>query len=177
MIPTSTRGTIQLAKTAPEGGDATAVFIHKQTRSAGDYPALPDAEKAALDRVLAFGLSRGRSNEIAVQLLDGPRPRRLIVIGLGNQKVFSIECLREAGAAVAKAARKNRLKSVAVYPPAIPSSLPGVPGAPPQSDAPLAGIAALAQGLLVGSFQFEEYHGTMKKNGEKDEPKIGRAHV
>src|SRR5690348_7722853 len=104
MTPISTRGSIQLARTAPEGGDAVAVFIHKQTKPGGEYPGLPDAEKAALDRVLSSGLSRGRSNEITVQLLDGPRPRRLIVIGLGNEKVFSIECLREAGAAVAKAA-------------------------------------------------------------------------
>lgn len=169
MVPTSTRGSVQLAQDAPAHADAVAVFVHKQTRSGEDYPLLPAADRAALDRVLSSGLNRGRSNELTIQLLDGPKPRRLIVVGLGNQKVFSVECLREAGAAVAKAARKNRLKSVAIYPPELPEQLASVPGAPPVGPGPVVGLGALAEGLILGSFQFEEYRGTVKKNAEKEE--------
>jgi leucyl aminopeptidase len=169
MIPTSTRGSVQLTRAAPADADGIVVFAHKQTRSGSDYPLLPKAERAALDRVLSAELNRGRSNEVTIQLLDGPKPRRLIVVGLGNEKAFSIECLREAGAAAAKGARKNRLKSVAIYPPRIPASLAGLPGAPRISQGPVVSLGAFAQGLVLGSFDFEEYRGTVKKNADKGE--------
>ena len=130
---------------------------------------LPRAERASLDRVLSSGLNRGRSNDLTIQLLEGLKPRRLIIVGLGNENVFSVECLREAGAAVAKAARKNRLKSVAIYPPEIPDKLPSVPGASKVGPGHVVGLGAMAEGLILGSFDFEEYRGTVKKNAEKEE--------
>ena len=62
-----------------------------------------------------------------MQLVDG---RRLIVIGLGKCGKFSAECLREAGATLAKAARKSKLRRLALVVPKLPRTLPGVPDAP-----------------------------------------------
>ena len=167
MVPPSTRASVQVAKSAPAGADAAVVFVHKQTKPGSAYPSLPQQEREALDRLLSSGMVRGKSNDVTVQLLDGPRPRRLIVIGLGDRKQFSIECLREAGAALAKAAKKNRLKSMAVFPPDIPGMLPALPAAPTQVDAPIGGIAAMAEGILIGSFDYQEYRGAVRQSADE----------
>ena len=168
MIPTSTRATLQLSKAAPASAEAMAVFVHKQSKSGGGYPSLPDAERKALDALLASGVAGGKSNEVSIQLVDGPKPRRLMVIGLGDRERFSAACLREAGATVAKAARRHRLKSVAIFPPVVPQNLPPMPDAAAQEDGEEAGLAALVEGLLVGSFEYEEYHGTGKNPSDKE---------
>ena len=170
MIPTSTRATLDLSRTAPASAEAAAVFVHKQSKPGRDYSSLPEPERTALDALLASGAVRGKSNEVTIQLLEGPKARRLMVIGLGDEKKFSAECLREAGATVAKAARKQRIKSVAVFPPAIPANLPPVPDAPASELGAEDGLTALVEGLLVGSFEFEEYHGSGRKSGESDKP-------
>lgn len=170
MIPTSTRATLQVAKTAPANVEAIAVFVHKQSKSASPYPALPEAERAALDAMLSSGVVRGKSNDVTWQLVEGPKPRRLMVIGLGDEKRFSVQCLREAGAAVAKAARRQKVKSVAVFPPSIPATLRPLPDVEVSQEGPSAGLTALVEGLLVGSFEYEEYHGTGKSSGEVEKP-------
>jgi leucyl aminopeptidase len=171
MIPTSTRATVQLSKTPPVTTEAVAVFVHKQSKSAANYPSLSEPERAALDVLLSSEVVKGKSNEVTWQLVGGPKPRRLMVIGLGDEKRFSAQCLREAGAAVAKAARRQKLKSIAVVPPQIPATLPPVPDVKGSGDGVGDGVAALVEGLLVGSFEYEEYRGTGKdSSGEQEKP-------
>ena len=169
MIPTSTRASLQTSKSAPANTQATAVFVHKQRKADATYSALPEAEQRTLSRLISSGLIRGKSNEVTVQLIDGPKPKRLIVIGLGSEKQFSAECLREAGAALAKAARKQRIDSVAIYPPAMPEDLPPMPGVKSSPAGPIGGLTALSEGVLVGSFDYEEYRGTARKQAEKEQ--------
>jgi leucyl aminopeptidase len=168
MIPTSTRATLQLSRTAPAAAEAVAVFVHKQSKPGADYPSLPAPERAALDALMESGIVRGKSNEITWQLVDGPKPRRLIVVGLGDQERFSAQCLREAGATVAKAARKQRVKSIAIFPPIIPADLRPMPDAAALENGASAGLTALVEGALVGSFEYEEYHGAGKKSEETE---------
>src|SRR5947209_20572086 len=124
MVPTSTRVSVDVAASVPGGAEAVALFVHKQTKSGAAYPAAGESEQAALDALLNSGAVRGNSNEVTIHLLDGgKKPRRLIVIGLGDRSKFSAQCLREAGATLAKAARKQRIRSVALLPPHIPNSL------------------------------------------------------
>jgi leucyl aminopeptidase len=170
MIPTNTRATLQVAKAAPANVEAIAVFVHKQSKAAQTYPSLPDAERSALDALLASGVVRGKSNDVTWQLVQGPKPRRLMVIGLGDEKRFSVQCLREAGAAVAKAARRQKVKSVAVFPPTLPATLRPMPDVEGSEDGASAGLTALVEGLLVGSFEYEEYHGAGKSSGEQEKP-------
>lgn len=169
MIPTSTHATLQVAKAAPANVEAIAVFVHKRSKAA-EYPGLPEAERAALDALLASGVIRGKSNEITWQLIAGPKPRRLMAVGVGNDKQFSVNCLREAGAAVAKAARRHRVKSIAVFAPGIPEELPAMPDAEASRNGLNEGLTALAEGLLVGSFEYEEYRGTGKSAADQEKP-------
>src|SRR5439155_25479442 len=113
----------------------------------------------------------GKSNELSIHLLDPDSGRRLIVIGLGNRQKFSCECLREGAGTLAKAARKNKLKSVAVMLPGVPAMLPGMPGAAPAGEGAAAAADAIASGLLLGSFDFDLYRGTAtKRNNEQPKP-------
>src|SRR5579871_318555 len=168
MIPTSTRAAVQVSKSAA-GTDAVAVFVHKQSKAGEAYPSLPQSESDALGKLLSAGHVRGKSNEVIVQLVDGKTPVRLIVLGLGDREQFSAECLREAGAALAKTVRRHRMQSVAVYLPTIPEKLFVTPGA--GTARPQLGVEAFTQGLVVGSFDYQEYHGTVRKAGEKGNPK------
>jgi leucyl aminopeptidase len=165
MVPTSTRAVVQVSKTAPASVDAVAVFVHKDSGAADGYPSLPQAEREALARIVSSGIVRGKSNDVSVQLMDGRSGRRMVVVGLGNAEVFSAECLREAGATLAKAARKHRLQSVAIFLPGIPEKLPTMPGAGEVGQA--FGYEAFTQGLVVGSFDYQEYHGSVRKSAEK----------
>jgi leucyl aminopeptidase len=172
MIPTSTRASVQLSKNIPNDAEALAVFVHKKTGGELNYPGLPSAEATALKNLLSAGVVRGKSNEVVIQLLEGPKSKRLLVIGLGDPKKFSLETLREAGAALAKAARKQRLKSVAALPPMIPDDLPARAGSTTSSDGAASGIAALVEGVLVGGFDYTEYQGTASKSDENEPPAV-----
>ena len=164
MVPTSTHARIQLSTSAPTKAEAWAVFVHKQSKRSDAYPLLSEAQQTALNRVLAAGLLRGKSNEVSIQLMDGGP--RLILVGMGNRDQYPIECLREAGAALAKAARRHRIDSVAVFPPEIRDALRAFPGIWKVEDAPAIGIAALVEGLVVGSFEYKEYYGTAKNGSD-----------
>jgi hypothetical protein len=106
MIPTSTNVSINHKPELPANTDAVAVFVHKQTKANdADLAILPDEIRQVVARMIEVGAVTGKSNDVQMQLLDGKKPRRLIVVGLGNRDKFSLECMREGGATLAKAVR------------------------------------------------------------------------
>src|SRR3982750_1286494 len=146
MLELSTHATVELKRGVPRDADAVAVFVHKQSKANDAGVArLEGPERTTLNDLLDNKLVTGKSNELSIHLLDGETGRRLIVVGLGNREKFSCECLREGAGVLAKAARRNKLKKVAVMLPDVPATLPG---------------------LLLGSFNFDLYKGSVsKKNG------------
>jgi leucyl aminopeptidase len=176
-IPTSTEASVQLKPDVPAAADAVAVFVHKQTKAGGDaVKALPEELRAPLDALLAAGSVTGKSNELTTQLLPAAgngKPRRLLVVGLGAKDKFCGHCLLEAGGVLAKAARKQKLKSIAAVLPRVPESMPGMPDAGPAGPGESVAVEALASGFLLGSFDYEEYKGTASQ--KKDDGKDGAA--
>jgi leucyl aminopeptidase len=168
MIPTSTRANLKMVKAIPGSVDAVAMFVHKQSKSVSNHPLLSQPEQETLDRLVSSGVFRGRSNEVTIHLMDGNPPRRLVIVGLGSAEKFSAECLREAGAAVAKAVGKHRISSVAILPPAIANDLPPVPGAKGDASGIIGGIEALVEGIVVGSFDYQEYRGAARKSADNE---------
>jgi leucyl aminopeptidase len=88
---------------------------------------------------------------------------------LGNIAVFSCECLREAAALVARAARKHKLRRVATIVPPLPKTLPGKPDAHPAGSGADVGADALATGLMLASFDWIEYRGKVTKKKHEHE--------
>jgi leucyl aminopeptidase len=164
---------VDLSPAPIEKSGAVAVLIHKQQ-------GLKDLEIASLPawviphvmRAIEMGIFKGKSNELSVQSLeiDGKsrHPRRLMLLGLGNIKKFSAECLREAGVALARAAGKLELAGVEIIVPPVPDTLPGHPDAPAAGQGVELAVQSLALGLGLGSFAFEEFKGAVhKKNSAK----------
>ncbi len=172
MPATSTNISIDLKSTLPRNLDAVAVVINKETRpgTMGGV-ALPERVRTAVDRVIESGINKGKSNELTVQVLDGGRgePARLIVIGHGNPDKLSAGCLREAAGVLAKQAQKLELTHVALVVPQLPDELPGSPDTDTARAAGPTALQAMAEGLTLGSFDFDLYRGTasQQNNGRK----------
>ena len=178
-VPTSTEAAVQLKPQVPANADAVAVFVHKQTKPGSDaVRALPEELRGPVDALLAAGSVTGKSNELTTQLLASSgkadangKARRLLVVGLGAKDKFCGHCLLEAGGTLAKAARKQKLKSIAAILPVLPETMPGMPDASPAGPGERVAVEALASGFLLGSFDYEEYKGTAskKKDDKKDD--------
>jgi leucyl aminopeptidase len=130
---------------------------------------IPADLRKSVEQLLGAGMVTGKTNELTTQLIDGKPSRRLLVVGLGNIDVFSGECLREAAALVARAARKHKLRRVAMIVPPLPKTLPGKPDAQPSGPGVDVGTDALATGLMLASFDWLEYRGKVTKRKHEQE--------
>ncbi|TPW18762.1 MAG: leucyl aminopeptidase, partial [Elusimicrobia bacterium] len=113
-----------------------AVFAFEDGGIAGAASLTPKVRKAVLDKAKSEHFKGTVSDCVTVFASDGARERRFIVVGLGKRKGFSPEALRRAAGALSQFARK-RYAVVAVL---------------PNGEA-----QALAEGLLLASYRFEEY--------------------
>ncbi len=159
MIPTSTPIKIVFASKSPAAVDAVAVFVSGKDVLESARLAAPD--RAAAERLLATGISKGKANEVTFDLVDAGKGnvRRVFVVGVGEAKksakpqpagespAVSHESFRQAGGALAKAIRKHNLGSVAVI-------------------APADRVEAITTGLLLAAFRYTEYVGTVGKKKE-----------
>src|SRR5438034_5244504 len=160
MIPTSTNISVDVASEAPKNADAIAVFLHKQADAKHpEMQRIPQDLRKLIEQLRGAGMVTGKTNELTTQLLDAKPARRLLVVGLGNIDVFSCECLREAAAVVARAARKHKLRRVTLIVPPLPKTLPGKPQAKPAGPGVELSADALATGLMLASFDWIEYRG------------------
>ena len=177
-IPTSTDVTVQLKLAPPTNVAAVAVLVHKETKPGDErVTGLPDDMRDVVASLIRSGVVTGKSNEVTSQHLNGNggNGRRLLVVGLGAREKFSAECLREAGGTLGKFARKHKVRSLAVIVPGdVPDDIPGLPQRDPAgSDGTAVAVEALAQGFLLGSFEFREYKGKSGGNRKPDEAPKG----
>ena len=110
MIPTSTNVIAQLKPTPPANADATVVFVTQETKPDAAGDGLADVERRGVRRLLAAEVVRGKSRELAFDLVDGAangKPRRVYVVGLGPAAKVTTEVLRQAAATVAKAGSRQ----------------------------------------------------------------------
>jgi len=177
MIPTSANGLVELSRSIPAGAEAIAVFVHKQSKADSAGEELPKEAKAALKRLLESKAATGKSNEVVVQLLDGTKAQRLIVVGLGNREKFSAECLREGAGALARTLKRLRLANVALVLPEIPAELPGVPDAASAGPGCEVGMQAIVEGFLLASFSYDEYRGTVSRQKQKEDDVSARTRL
>jgi leucyl aminopeptidase len=174
MIPTSTDVTIEVTGRVAAELEAVAVFLHKQTKVETAGAGLSGAAREALGQVMAGGAGVGKSNEVTVQVYGEKKPKRLIVVGLGNAEKFSAECLREAGGTLARAMKRLRLDSASLVLPEIPAGLPGVPDGKPLGSGREAGVQAIVEGFLLSSFDYDEYRGVISRQKQKESRQVRR---
>src|SRR4051812_6185290 len=177
MPALNTPATVDVKTKMPSGTDAVAVFIAEGNKDAGEAGnRLTDGERGAVDRLISAGVSRGKAKELQFDLIDGAGrkssgARRVVVVGIGPAEKVTNESIRQAAGLLAKAARKQRLKTIAI---ALPNLHRGGDASP--ATGPAATAEAVATGILLASFDFEEYKGTAsKKKSSDDDAKAVRA--
>ncbi|MGB7156775.1 MAG: leucyl aminopeptidase [Tepidisphaeraceae bacterium] len=158
MIPTSTDVTVQLKAKPPADAEAVVVFATQDAKAA-DVGAGLDADlRRAVERLLKGGVVRGKAKELAFDLIESGKgkPRRVFVAGLGDAKSVTAETVRQAAGAIAKAAKKHRLRSVAVVPPSV-----GGVGVAASTD-------AIVSGVMLAAFEYREFKGAANKARKGD---------
>lgn len=172
MIPTSTNISVDYKNKLPVSADAVVVLVNKETKAGSvQIPGMPAIVRQTLDTLLSSGDVKGKSNELTMQSLGGKGGlTRLIVIGTGNPAKFSAECLREAGATLARHVRAQKLGQVVILLPELPDELPGVPDGAEKYPAVPTAVQAMTEGLHLGAFEYIEYRG--KASEEKEDGKI-----
>src|SRR5687767_10970015 len=120
MLPTSTDVSIDVKTRFPADADAIVVFA-TEGKSAPAVSALSNRQRAAVDRLFAGGVVRGKAKELAFDLVENGKAKtsRIFVVGLGRAEKVTAETLRQAGGQLARALRKHRMKRVALITPAI----------------------------------------------------------
>jgi leucyl aminopeptidase len=147
MISTSTNAAVELARRVPAGKVAAVAVLVKKGEKPQGVDGLSAADRQAIDALVGAKAISGRAHEVVSQVVSGGgTPHRVLVVGLGDD--VTAQSWREAGAAVAKYARRHKLENVAIV--------------VPEGDA----IDPLATGFLLGSFNYREYKGTASKNGD-----------
>jgi leucyl aminopeptidase len=158
MIPTSTDVTILVSPRTPGDAEAVVVFLTDDTKDVPEMPGISAAERAAIRRLFASGVARGRAKEVvfdAVEIGKG-KFRRVIVAGLGKPEKVTAESIRQSAGAVTRALRKHRLTRAAVVPPMLGAVEPTV------------GADAVVTGMLLSSFDYREYKGTAARKKDED---------
>jgi leucyl aminopeptidase len=169
MIPTSTQVSVEVGRAVPVAAQAVVVFAAEKAkggRPAGAVELLGKVEGLAAARLLSAGLAKGKAREIATDVVElpGGKHRQVIVAGLGAAEKLTAEMMRQAAGAVARAVRKQGAKDVAVL-------LPLGSGAAVSDEAV---VEAVVSGILLASFNYEEYKGT---GSRKDEVNGGELRV
>jgi leucyl aminopeptidase len=158
MIPTSTDVTVQVSPRIPNDVDAVVVFLTDDTKDVPELAGVSDGERAAIQRLFASGVAKGRAREVVFDVVEIGKGkfRRVIVGGLGKAEKVTAESIRQSAGAVTRALRKHKLTRVAVVPPMLGAVEPTV------------GVDAVVTGMLLTSFDYREYKGTATKKKDDD---------
>lgn len=133
--------------------EALVVFLFENEPLQGMSRELDDALGGAIRDVIAAGDMAGKAEQVAVLYPRGTVPaQRVIVVGLGEEKTFTVDRARRAAAQGLRKARELKAKTAAT---ALPDSALPAPEA----------AGALAEGALLGLYS---YHG--QKSKEPDAP-------
>jgi leucyl aminopeptidase len=137
---------LKVAGSLPSTLDALAVGIPEKTTAVPKALAwLDDLTQGVLSRVLALGDFKAKTGS-SYSVPATKSIQRLILLGLGKpsqKKPITLDALRWAAANLLKSARANKLSAVAL---ALPSDL-----SPEETG------QAIAEGALLGSFQYNEF--------------------
>lgn len=140
--------------------DAVAIGVFQELPLAKQEARRLDALLGgAIKELMDLGDFRAKAKEFRVlptrRALPSPR---MILVGLGKPKEYTLDLAREVAAKAVLCARDHRLKTVAV------PLLPTPPKATPRQVA-----SAMTEGILMGLHEFREYKG---EPGEGEDPRV-----
>ena len=132
--------------------DAVAVGIYEDLKISRQFQGVNRELGRGLTNALAANLLKGKAGE--VKIVVGKKGALAFVFGLGKKGELNPETLRKAGGGVAKACVANKVKSVCFILPV---------------DGKEAYMSqAVAEGLILGSYQFNEFRTTDEDSFEME---------
>ena len=138
-------------------GDALVIPLTKSDAPPRGLAGLDAALAGLCARVWAAGDFTGKSGEVLSLPVAGLASKRLLLVGLGDEKNASRESLRAAGGRASKALARAKVAKAALAVPALR-----------RVQAEAAG-QALAEGLVLGAYRFDKY-----KTGNDAPPALER---
>ncbi len=98
-------------------GDGLAIgFFEDQVELTGDLETLNEKLAGTLQELIDEEAFKGKEGSVAVTRVGGHSPiRKLILVGLGKLNALKLEGLRRGAAAIARAAKKAKCKTLAVH--------------------------------------------------------------
>ena len=134
--------------------DAIAIGLFEK-QGIERYKGLDRAADGLISILIKRGEFKGKADEMLFLISPaGLKAKRMLLLGLGEKKKFTVDKLRQASAKAGQEMRSKGLKNFAM------------PVLSIQEDKKRIG-QAIAEGLLLGLYQFEEY-----KTEKKEEKKI-----
>src|SRR4030067_3421064 len=134
--------------------DAIAIGLFEK-QGIERYKGLDRAADGLISGLIKRGEFKGKADEMLFLITPaGLKAKRMLLLGLGEKKKFTVDKLRQASAKAGQEMRSKGLKNFAM------------PVLSIQEDKKRIG-QAIAEGLLLGLYQFEEY-----KTEKKEEKKI-----
>jgi leucyl aminopeptidase len=161
MIVTSTNTEISASDRLPSNTQAVVIFVTADDASAPDAASRAGKEIAqSVKRLLSADANATKAKEITLNIVgEGPRAQRVFVAGLGKSKKITPETLRQSAGLVLRSLRKHEITRAAIL-------LPDL-----NSIAPATAADAIASGIFLSAFDYQEYKGTASKSPEKSPKK------
>ncbi|MCP4716945.1 MAG: hypothetical protein GY868_17610, partial [Deltaproteobacteria bacterium] len=139
--------------------EIVAVGIFEQTkRLKGLCAEIDTATGGMIKEVLRLGDFRAKLNQAQVfYVRKGLAAKRVLLVGLGKEKDFSVDKLRGVGAAAGR-----RVRSLGLERMALPLEFVKSRGLTPADVA-----SAITEGVLLGLYSFDEFKSKNNDNGNK----------
>lgn len=125
------------------------------------------ALQGAISKTLKSGDFKGKLNTtFLLPTYDKTPARRLLLVGLGKEKDFTLDRARQAAGTAVKAVQGLGIKDITIHPfnymdrPSLPrNKFGGRKGRPSASGGPSLGLVcqAMAEGTILGSYRFKQF--------------------
>jgi leucyl aminopeptidase len=136
---------VQRKDVAAAGGDALVILLTKSDAPPRALRALDETLGGLLERIYGGGDFTGKSGEVLSLPVAGIAAKRLIVVGLGDERSAVAENLRAAGGRAAKALARAKAKRASLAVPTLRRVKPEEAG------------QVLVEGLILGGYRFDKY--------------------
>jgi leucyl aminopeptidase len=137
-------------------GDALAVGLYEsETEITGEIARLDEKLAGTIAELIAEAEFEGKSGSSAVTRVGGGSPiRKIILVGLGKAENAKLNSVRLAGAAIARIARKEKVKTLGI-------SLPVA------NEDPAATAQAIAEGMILALHQDNRFKSETDEKANK----------
>ncbi len=136
---------IQRKDATVASGDAVVIPLTKSDAPPRALSALDDSVGGVVARVYAAGDFTGKSSEVLSFPVSGIAAKRLVLVGLGDEKELTAESLRAAAGRAAKALARAKAKRGALVVPTF------------RRVKAEEGARALVEGFVLGAYRFDKY--------------------